>query len=159
MSSQEQPTPAASTEIIAPDSVVSKLAPSQFERLLGDRAIPAIHNFVGDDMQQWRMTALATNGQHGRIEDARGLTISLQFFYLHPIQVNGPTPGEIIDTVRCVLFDDKGKSWAFVSEGIASSIAQMCEAIGMGPWSPPILVKIIEGKTRAGRNFYTMVPA
>lgn len=133
--------------------------PADFERLLGQAAAPAIHNFEGDIQAQWRMTALATNGVHGNVKDLAGREIKLRYFYVHAVTINGRTPGEIVDAIRTVLFDTEGNSWAFASEGIAKSLAQLVEALGMGPWADPPLIKIVEGRTRAGLNFYSIVPA
>jgi len=140
-------------------TAVSIRRPEDFQRLIGDKAIPAIHNFTGDGMAQWRMTALATNGQHGDIKDAIGKEIKLRHFYAHAVQLNGDTPGEIVDAVRTVLFDVEGRSWAFVSEGIAAGLAQLIQVIGFGPWSDPPVIKVVEGQTRAKRRFYSIVPA
>jgi hypothetical protein len=126
---------------------------------LGDTAAAPIHNFEGDGMEQWRWTALAKNGVHGKIEDARGKDIPLRYFYVHPVRINGPTAGEIVDTVRCVLFSTAGVSYAFVSEGVAQSLADLVQAIGFGPWETPPLIQIKEGTTRQGRRFYSIVPA
>lgn len=133
--------------------------PSDFERILGGGGVPAIHNFTGDPMAQWRMVAKATNGEHGDIDSAVGHEIALKHFYCHAVQINGDTPGEIVDAVRCVLFDVDGRSWAFASEGIARSLAQLVQAIGFGPWEQPPLIRVTLGKTRAKRNFYSIVPA
>jgi len=147
--------PQSSTEV----STEVRSAQVILSDMLGSSAIPALHNFQGTGLEQWQQTAVARSANCGGIADCVGRTISLANFYVHPVTLPGPTPGEIINTVRCVLFDKDGAPFAFVSEGIAMSLASIIEHCGMGPWNPPILVKVEPSKTNRGRTVYNIVPA
>jgi len=127
--------------------------------MTGSCAIPALHNFQGSGLEQWRQTAIARSSQCGSLKDCLDRTIKLTNFYVHPVTLPGPTPGEIVNTVRCVLFDQDGAAFAFVSEGVATSLASIIEHCGMGPWSPPLLVRIEPSKTNRGRTVFNIVPA
>lgn len=133
--------------------------PEEFDQILGVGSTAEVHNFGGEPMDQWRQVSLAKNGQHADAQAAMGKPLVLKHFYAHPIQINGPTPGEVIDAIRVVLFDISDNSYAFVSTGVATGLAEMVKAIGFGPWENPPTIKITERKTRLGRRFYTIVPA
>jgi hypothetical protein len=142
---------ALSTDVRAAQGILAEMT--------GGSSIPALHNFTGNGIEQWRMTAIARGPSCGGIDDVDGKELSLVHFYVHPVSMPGDAPGEIIDGVRCVLFDKDKNAFAFVSQGIAESLATILQHCGMGPYDPPLMVRIIKSTTHRGRKIFSIVPA
>lgn len=134
-------------------------AVAALETMMGGLLTGAIHNFQGTPLEQWKQTAVARGGNLLSADDILGQSFNLSQFYIHPVRIAGNTPGEIIDTVRIVLFDDNGRGVAVTSEGIARSMATLLSMVGPGPWPEPIAIKVIEVKTRKGFKTLSIVPA
>lgn len=95
----------------------------------------------------------AINGNGKRIAEMLGKTIMLKDVVAHSIQLMDEQTGEIIDTVRVVLIDDKGESYAGVSAGIMNSLSKIFMIYGEPEnWEEPIKVEIQQKSTRNGNN-------
>lgn len=66
---------------------------------------------------------------------------------------NGQPPREII---RCTLLSADGTRYTAASEGIIQAVSRIIHYVRPAPWSPPLKVIPIQGKSRAGRTFYTL---
>lgn len=133
--------------------------PAIVESVLGSIGAKAFHNFKGSALEVWQKTALACGPDVIPGNTHLDKVIALCEFYVHQVQVAGDTPGEYIDGVRVVLIDDDNTAYAFVSDGIARDLSVIIAAFGMGPYDPPIGVKIKQGNTRKGRRFFSIQPA
>jgi hypothetical protein len=140
-------------------ALLEKNAVARIEGLLGTIGQQAVHNFQGTPEEIWRLTARANSPDALSMAEARDKEIAVVYFYAHHVQIAGPANGEYADAIRCVLIDSKGVTFAFVSDGIAADLAQMIYTFGLKPWSPPVLVKPVEVKTRRGFRTYRLVPA
>jgi hypothetical protein len=140
-------------------TVVEKRAVLAIKEMLGSVGQPALHNFHGKPEEVWRATALANSPQCLKAADVRGKELAVVHFYASRVQISGPTQGEYIEAIRCVLIDKNGIAVAFVSDGIAADLAQMIYTFGLQKWEPPVLVKIEEVTTRRGWRTYRIVPA
>ena len=134
-------------------------AVSRIEGLLGTIGQQAVHNFVGTPEEIWRLTARANAPEAMSMQDCRDKEIAVKYFYAHRVQIAGPSAGEYVDAIRCVLIDSNGVPFAFVSDGIAADLAQMIYTFGLQPWVPAVLVKPVEVKTRRGYRTYRLIPA
>lgn len=95
----------------------------------------------------------AINGNGKKIASMIGKTINLKDVVAHPVQLMDENTGEIIDTVRVVLIDDSGESYAGVSAGIMNSLQKMFMIFGEPKsWDKPIKVEIQQQQTRNGNN-------
>lgn len=121
-------------------------------------AAPPIHNFNGTPLEMWRMAAIARGPECKDAKAAMGRTFLLSRFYIHPVCMPGKMPGELIDAVRVVLFDDQLVPYAFVSGGIADSMSMIFQFAGRGPWNPPLSIRIVESVTRSKNRIYSIVP-
>lgn len=129
------------------------------QQVLGNAAAPYFHNFPGDPRAQWAMIAKCEGGDVIDRDTLGEQAFPLSMFYVHKVTVNGKTPGELVDTVRTVLIDPKGKMVGFVSEGIAKSLARIIQTFGLGPYDPPLNVKVATVKVGGGHKTYAIVPA
>lgn len=135
-----------------------QLLPEVVEGVLGSLGGKAFHNFLGDQLQVWQQISLATGPEVKSIDKLHPPEIDLKSFYVHQIQVAKETPGEYADAIRCVLIDRNGSAHGFASDGIASDLARLISAFGMGPYDPPIKIKVVPFETRRGRTAYSIQP-
>lgn len=131
---------------------------SAIEKVFGALGGATLDNFDGDNIQKWRMTAIATGPNCGKIDTVPPDGIAVKYFYVHAVQLDGPTDGEVTDALRCVLMDDQANAWSFVSNGIARDLARMIAVFGVKPWTPPVKVKVQVNPGKGPNKFYTLVP-
>ncbi len=117
------------------------------------------HNFDGDKMRKWQLVAFATGSEVSSGDEWAGKEFDLKYWLIHSARINGKTPGEVIDALRTVLVSPDGEAIAFVSDGIAIALQRMVRHIGMGPYVPPIRVKVVKIKTRNGNTYFKIEPA
>jgi len=91
-----------------------------------------------------------------KTEDILGVTLSIQNFLIHTIDLQEATGGEIIRAARTVLVTSDGETLAFVSDGIVDSLELLIQAVGRGPWVPPLRVAVKVNKTRRGFRTYKL---
>jgi hypothetical protein len=132
--------------------------PSVVEQVLGSLGGQAFHNYKGDNLSVWRFVSICTGPDVLGGKDAVGQEIALTYFYCHRVQVMKNDGGEYVDAVRCVLMEEDGKAYGFVSDGVATDLARIIEAFGMGPYKEPIKIKVVQGETRRGNRFYSLQP-
>lgn len=96
------------------------------------------------------------NSPDKRISDCIGEVINLANIVAHPIQLVDENSGELIETMRMVLVDDKGTSYEAVSTGIVNAVARILQIFGQPEtWTAPIRVKPVQKGTRNGNNKVT----
>lgn len=82
--------------------------------------------------------SLISNPQHA-LRDMINKTISLRHVFAEQIQITKKDTGEVNDTVRMVLIDDKGVGYACVSKGVFNSMSRLLQLIGdPSTWEKPI---------------------
>jgi Phage Single-stranded DNA-binding protein len=127
------------------------------ESVLGRFATAIIHNFDGNELQRWRLTAIASSSEPKKFTDLGGGVLAIKYFYAHPVQVIR-LDGEVIDATRVVLFQPDESAFAFVSQGIAKGLGQIISIFGWGPYNPPIECRVSQTATKSG-HIYNLVPA
>lgn len=60
--------------------------------------------------------------------------------------------GHKVQLLRTILIDDKGKTWAATSAGIANSVTKLFAIYGMPTWQNGISVQIKQVKSRNSEN-------
>lgn len=155
VSNREQSAHSAGT-----DNLPAVLPPNQLAQVaaevLGRNAALSIDNFPTDKMERWEMTAIANSSEPLKYDDLESRPIAIKWFYAHPVTIEKPG-GELVDATRVVLFDAEKIPVAFVSAGIAKGLGQIINIFGMGPYNPPLVVKIARTATRNGHT-YNIVP-
>lgn len=136
-----------------------QMLPAIVESVLGQLGSQAFHNFQGDQLQVWQQVSLATGPLVVAADKILDQPIELERFYVHKVQVAGPTAGEYDDAVRVVLMTPSGHAYGFTSQGVAADLARIIGAFGMGPYTPPIKIKVVKFTTRRGRQAYSIQPA
>ena len=127
--------------------------------LAGLRGASSVHNFEGSETDKWRMITLAENDSVPGSEYAGGPVFMLKYWYLHRIKLVDAKTGEVTEPIRTVLLDNDGLKLHFVSDGIAKSMAKIIQVFGVGPYTPPIPLEIMEIRTRLGFKTLVLVPA
>jgi hypothetical protein len=89
-------------------------------------------------------------------EDLQKKTFYLQNFLMHTAYMADDN-GEKVPVKRCVLIDKDGQTTSFCSDGIIAGVGNLITVYGMGPWEPPIPVKVVERKTRKGFKVKNLV--
>jgi hypothetical protein len=115
-------------------------------------------NFDGDKIARWKLQAAACGPDVKGIDDVPSTGIAVKYFYVHPVELDGPTEGEIVTAIRCVLIDENGLAYGFVSNYLARDLARMISVFGADVWNPPITVMVRQNKGKAGHKFYSIVP-
>ncbi|KKN24607.1 hypothetical protein LCGC14_0893300 [marine sediment metagenome] len=139
-------------------AVSQQLLPAVINEVFGSLAGPELHNFGGTPEHQFRMIALATGPNVKKYTDTVGKVINVQYFYCHQVRLDGKTPGEFVDALRCVLIDSDGTAYGFVSEMLAKDLARMIRFFGVRPWVPPIAVSVTMSPGKGSHTFYNLVP-
>ena len=125
---------------------------------LADPSETRMYCSIKDDgsMQSKARIFNSINSPDKRISDCIGETISLANIVAHPIQLVDENSGELIETMRMVLVDDKGTSYEAVSTGIVNAVARILQIFGQpDTWTAPIKVKPVQKGTRNGNNKVT----
>jgi hypothetical protein len=117
-----------------------------------------VHNFDGDKMAQYRLTALATGGACQPYESMPPDGIDLRYWFCHRVEMVAKT-GEIITPIRTALIDKSGAAYSFVSDGVARELDTLRSLFGEGPYTDPMPIKVGKIKTRSGGYTYVMGPA
>lgn len=142
------------TQIIVPDKMLQEVISDVFGGLGG----PELHNFDGTTQDKWRLTALATGPETKSADDCVGQIINVRYFFVHPVEISGNTPGEFSRALRSVLITPDHDCYAFVSNVLARDLARMVRTFGLRPWEPPIAVQVVKSKAKVG-HFYSLCPA
>lgn len=85
-------------------------------------------------------------------EELRVNTFKMVNVFIHTILLTDEKTGEQQECRRTVLFDDQGRTTAFVSDGIITGIENIVTLFGPPPWDPAIPVRTKQSKTRRGYN-------
>lgn len=133
------------------------ILPAVIESVLGELDGPSMNNFDGDQMNRWRLRSAACGPDCIGFDPESNTVMAIKYFYAHRIRMVSDR-GEITEPVRCVLMDGNGDNRAFVSDGVAKDLADLIRMFGLGPYDPPIRVKVRQIKTRKGFRMYTLVP-
>lgn len=76
--------------------------------------------------------------------------------FIHEVTLLDEETGERMNIPRTVLVSPDGKTTAFVSQGILSSIQNLAMLYGMPPWKPGLKVMLKESKTRKKFTVYNL---
>lgn len=94
-----------------------------------------------------------------RGQDILGSVIMLSEYVMHPITLENPESGEVVDAVRTLLVQPEGPPIQFVSTGILKSIARIAwKERRNPPFDPPVKVKLVQKSTGKGRRTYKLLP-
>lgn len=74
---------------------------------------------------------------------------------LHKVSVTSDS-GDSVDYIRTVLISPDGKTCAFVSDGIVSSLENVMEVFGDPSWDKPLRLQAVMVKTRKGFRTYNL---
>jgi hypothetical protein len=159
METQSFPTPHAAplTEGLERTLRVG-IEPSDVAAFMKDVAHLAVHNFTGDQMRIYQMTALATSGGIRSRDIPPDAIVPVKHWYMHWIEMQNSSTGDAQDQIRVALITPTNEVYGFVSTGIAQAVLQMVEAFGVKPFHPPIEVYVKRMETRRGMTILTLIP-
>ena len=66
----------------------------------------------------------------------------------HPIQLPDEKTGEVINAIRTVLIDKKGKGYQAVSNGICQALSKIISINGQPHWDEPVKIKPVLRKSK-----------
>lgn len=123
-----------------------------------DNGDAIVHNFDGNPLNQYRLTAIATGGACLPFEKMPD-PFDLKYWFCHRIEMSAQNTGEFIQPIRTVLIDKKSNAVSFVSDGIARELDTLRSIFGDGPYTEAMVVKVEKIQTRSKTSTYTMGPA
>ena len=86
-----------------------------------------------------------------------GETIKLSNVVAQAVEVANEQTGELNDSVRVILVDDKGKAYVGTSDGLFRSLQNIFGILGEpDSWDESLAVKVVEEKSRKGFRFFTI---
>lgn len=138
----------------APQTANLPAKTSELPTLAGNREW---HNFDGTPKNRWRLKALCQSCAQSA-DEIGGEIIPIKYWYAHEVQLYREETKTTVNAIRVCLVRPDCSCVAFVSEGVFKSLVSMCEAMGNGPYEPPLEVQIEKIKTRNGHT-YSIVPA
>ncbi len=135
------------------DTHVSSLRNEIASMSAGD--VGVYSTFKGEDFET-RKQVLAALMDPQPIADNLGKTINLANVIAQAVEVADDN-GVLNETVRVILVDDKGTSYAGLSDGLFRSIRNIFGILGEpATWPGPLPVKVTEEKSRKGFRFFTI---
>jgi hypothetical protein len=152
------PQPAATQTVPPVPASVNVVLPADVAAFMKDTSHLAVHNFTGDQMRIYQMTALATSGGIRSKDIPPDAVVSVKHWYMHWIEMMNGNTGDTQDQIRVALITPANEVYGFVSSGIAQAVLQMVEAFGVKPFDPPIDVNVKRMETRRGMTMLTLVP-
>ena len=117
-----------------------------------------LHNFTGDQHEQWRMASFATGTDCKPGADIVDQVFSLKYWFVHMIDLTNQQ-GEMVRVPRTVLIDGADNAYGFVSEGVYKSLRTMVSYLGKEPFDPTIPIVVKSQQNSGGRKFYNIQPA
>lgn len=141
---------------LAPAAAAGELVAPQW---FGEVRELAFHNLPSDAQERWRLMSLATNGECIPLANCDGQQIDIHYLYIHPVELAGPTQGEIRTAFRCVLISPEEEMYYAVSDGVFGAVKQIVSAYGVGPYKPAVSVQVRKIRTRQGFTLLTLIPA
>lgn len=90
-------------------------------------------------------------------DDMVGKEFPVKEWLIHPVELTDDHTGEVYTTSRLVLSDGQGHNLASCSSGVINSWSIVTNLIGNGPYDPPVVISLREGKSRKGLKFRTLV--
>lgn len=98
----------------------------------------------------------AISREDKKIGDCINEVLNIVDVVAHPITLVDEETGEVINTIRTILIDDKGINYVGVSGGITNALSRIFAIIGRpdgGAWKDePVKMKIKQLATRNGNN-------
>src|SRR5690625_913848 len=111
--------------------------------------------FKGEDFKTRVQVAQALSAAQP-ISDFLGETINLANVVVQAVDV-ADEDGTLNEAVRVILVDDKGKSYAALSDGLYRSLQNLFGVLGEpSTWPEPLPVRVVEEKSRKGFKFFTI---
>lgn len=92
----------------------------------------------------------AINQKGESLDDHKNEVLKIVDVAAHPVTLTDENTGEIVEALRIIMIDEKGRNYDAVSQGIASSLQKVFAIVGPAPWTPALSLKIVEQKTRKG---------
>lgn len=78
-----------------------------------------------------------------RLSDMINKKIRMKDLFAEQVEITDENTGEIINTVRMVIVDDKGVGYACVSKGVFNSMSRLIGLIGHpSEWKEPLTIEI-----------------
>jgi len=154
----DNPAPVPSQAEVHPASVSGCITVANVSAFMKDVAHPAVHNFTGDAMRVYQMTALATAGGIRSRDIPPDAVIAVKHWYMHWIEMQNSSTGDSQDQIRVALITPTNEVYGFVSTGIAQSLLLAVESFGVKTFNPPLQVTVKRQETRRGMTMLTLVP-
>lgn len=118
-----------------------------------------VHNFTGSAHEVWKALAKCSGSGVKGQDDQPKDGIAVRNFMAHTVEMVNRKTGEITNPARIVLVTPEGDCYAFVSDFLGDSIDLIIASFGIGPWEPPIKLRVNESPTRSGFKVLTIDPA
>lgn len=135
------------------DTNVSSLRSELASMSAGD--VGVYSTFKGEDFDT-RKKVLAALTDTAPVSDHLGKTIKLANVIAQSVEVADDN-GVLNESVRVVLVDEAGASYAALSDGLFRSIRNIFGILGEPhQWPGPLPVKVVEEKSRKGFRFFTI---
>lgn len=143
----------------SPPGCASTVTSEAIAKFHADESSPPIHNFVGDKRTVWQLTSRCVGGGSVKVDPAKEPTINVKYWYMHRQEMVNDRTGEVTCPIRVVLLDADLNAVAFMSTGVAKSLQTLIDAMGPGPYDPPLAVRLRQVRTGAGRIVVFFEPA
>lgn len=116
-----------------------------------------IHNFQGSAQEVWEKVSFARSVSCRPGNELINNVFPLSYWLCHEAYVNKETGRQ--QCVRTVLMDATGTCYGFMSNGVYDSLRDLVQALGPGPYDPPINITVRSKDKEGGRRVYTIEPA
>lgn len=150
MNEQEQKTP-PSQLAVSPPANGQSLAPWD--------STDCLFSTFGNATAEAKLRTLRViNGDSFDSDAARGQMLQIRHVVMHSVPMEDEATGEMVAKLRTCLVTLDDMVFACVSEGVISSLKQICSLYGKPPWDPALKCELVERRTRKGYRVLKLIP-
>lgn len=119
-----------------------------------------IQHFIDTSTNEGKMTLYAALQDAGKLDEHLNEPLDVVNVVAQRVSVENDTTHEMNESVRVVILTEDGHAYAATSPTLASAFNTLFGIFGTpNTWTEPMRLKVVEGKSRAGRRFFNLVPA
>lgn len=121
-----------------------------------EEAPAVISNILADDADRPKLFMATLSEADFSADDLLGVEFELNRFICVGVKYAADDDGAARHGIRTILVDVNGKTAGFGSDGIVRALDMLIGLFGPGPWSPSLVVKVVQLKLAGGHRLLSL---